>query len=110
MVDVDRYSRQRVVIEILTAGGSSPVEIHRCLRSVCGAEAIVVSSFRCCVCHPKCVEKDIGGRLCSDQPAAALKTETKDKVDVLTCDDCHIMTDELCVYCSRDLTLQCGDI
>ena len=103
MADVDRYSRQRVVIELLTAGGSSPVEIHRCLRSACDAEAIVVNSFRCCVCHPKSVEKDIGGRLCSGQPATALKTETKDRVDVPIWADCHIMTNELCVHCSRDL-------
>jgi hypothetical protein len=42
------------------------------------------------------VEKDIGGRLCSFQPTTARKTETKDKVDVPTWDDCHIMTNELC--------------
>ena len=96
MTDVDIFSRQRVVTVLLTAGGSSPVEIHRCLRSMCGAETIDVSSFRRWVCHPKSVEKDIGGRLCSGQPATALKTETKDKVDVLIWDDCHILTNELC--------------
>jgi len=63
---------------------------------VCGAETIDVSSFRHWVCHPKSVEKDIGGRLCSGQPATALKTETKDKIDVPIWDDCHIMTNELC--------------
>jgi hypothetical protein len=42
------------------------------------------------------LKKDIGGRLCSGQPATALKTETKDKVDVPIWDDCHIMTSELC--------------
>ena len=71
-----------VVIELLTARSSSPVKIHRCLRSVCGAETIDVSSFRRWLCHPKSVEKDIGGRLCSGQPAMVLKTETKDKVDL----------------------------
>jgi hypothetical protein len=90
MADVDIYSWRRVVIELLTAGDSSPVEIRRCLRSVYGAETIDVSSFRHWVCHPESVEKDIGGRLCSGQPATALKTETKDKVDLSIWDDCHI--------------------
>lgn len=61
---------------------------------MCGAETIDVSSYRHWVCHPKSVEKDIGGRLCSGQPATALKT--KDEVDVLIWDDCHIVRDELC--------------
>jgi hypothetical protein len=95
MAYVDIYSWQKVVIELLTAGETSPIEIHRCLRSVYGAETIDVSSFRHWVC-PKNVEKDIGGRLCSGQPATALKAETKDKVDVLIWEDCHIMTNELC--------------
>jgi hypothetical protein len=63
---------------------------------MCGAETIDVSSFGHWVCHPVSVEKDIGGRLCSFQPTTALKTETKDKVDVPIWDDCHIMTNELC--------------
>jgi hypothetical protein len=97
MADVDICSRQRVVIELLTAGGCSPIEIHRYLRSMCGAETIDVSSFRCWFCHPKSIEKDIGGRPCSGKPAMALTMETKDKVDVPIWDDCHIMTNELCI-------------
>jgi hypothetical protein len=38
------YSRQRVVIEFLTTGCSSLLEIHRCLRDVYGEDAIAVSS------------------------------------------------------------------
>ena len=96
VADVDIFSRQRVVTELLTAGGCSPSEIRTCVRSMCGAETIDVSSFRLWVCQPTSVEKDIGGRLCSGQPTTALKTQTKDKVDVLIWDDCHIMTNELC--------------
>jgi hypothetical protein len=96
MADVDICSRQRVVIGLRTAGGCSPIEIHRCLRSMCGVETIDVSSFRCWFCHPKSVEKDIGGRPRSGQPATALTTETKDKVNVPIWHDCHIMTNELC--------------
>jgi hypothetical protein len=55
----------------------------------------MLSSFRHWFCHPKSVEKDIGGRLHSGQPAMALTTETKDRVDVLIWDDCHIMTNEM---------------
>jgi hypothetical protein len=38
------HPRQRVVIEFLTTGGSSLLEIHRCVRGVCGEDAIAVSS------------------------------------------------------------------
>jgi hypothetical protein len=95
MADVGTCSRQRVVIELLTTGGSNPREIHRCLRSIYDDETIDVSSFRCWVSHPKSVEKDVGGRPRSGQPATALTTETEEKVHVPIWDDCHIMTNEL---------------
>jgi len=44
---VDIYTKQTVVNEFLTADGSSPIEIHRCLRSTCDNDdddAIDVSS------------------------------------------------------------------
>ena len=46
---VDIYTTQTAVIEFLTAYDSSPIEIHRCLRSTCGDDdddddAIDVSS------------------------------------------------------------------
>lgn len=44
MSNVDVHSRQRVVIEILTAEGSSPIVIHRLLISIYAEEAIDVSS------------------------------------------------------------------
>ena len=41
---MDVRTRQRVVIEFLTAEGSRPIEIHRRLRSVYGEDAVDVSS------------------------------------------------------------------
>lgn len=41
---VDVRTRQRMVIEFFTAEGSSPVEIHVLLRSVCGDDTIDVNS------------------------------------------------------------------
>jgi hypothetical protein len=93
---VDICIGQRVVIEFLTAEGSSPIEIHRCLRSVYGEDAIDVSLVRCWVCCCTSSEKDIGDRPRRGRLATAVTTKNKDKVDVLIWDDCHIMTSELC--------------
>jgi len=43
---VDIYTKQTAVNEFLTTDGSSPIEIHRCLRSTCDDDddAIDVSS------------------------------------------------------------------
>ena len=41
---VDVHTRQRVVIEFLTAEGSRPIVIHRLLRSMYGEDIIDVSS------------------------------------------------------------------
>jgi hypothetical protein len=41
---VDIHTRQRVVIEFLTADGSSPIQTHRCLSRACGDDATDVSS------------------------------------------------------------------
>jgi len=46
MANVDVHSRQRVVIEFLTAEGSRPIVIHRLLRSMYGENAIDISSVR----------------------------------------------------------------
>jgi hypothetical protein len=43
---VDAHTSQRVAIEFLTAEGSSGIEIHRRLRSVCGEGAVDVRSVR----------------------------------------------------------------
>jgi hypothetical protein len=59
---VDIRTRQRVVIKSLTAGSSSPIEIHRCLRRMYGEEKIDVSSVRRWVHHFKRVVKDIGDK------------------------------------------------
>ena len=52
-------ARQRVEIEFLTAEGSSPVEIHRCLRSMFGEVAIDCASVRCWVHNFKSSDKEI---------------------------------------------------
>ena len=41
---VDVGTGQRVIIESLPADSSSPIEIHRCLRSVYGDVAVCVNS------------------------------------------------------------------
>jgi hypothetical protein len=46
MANVDVCTKQRVVIEFLTAEGSSPIGNHRLLRSMYGEDAIDVSSVR----------------------------------------------------------------
>jgi hypothetical protein len=38
------FTRQRVVVEFRTVECSSPIQIHRCLRSMYGEDAIDVSS------------------------------------------------------------------
>jgi hypothetical protein len=69
MANVDVCTRQRVVIEFLTAEASSPIEIHRLLRSMYGEDAMDVSSDRCWVHCFESRGKDIGDRLCSgNQP------------------------------------------
>ena len=46
------------MIEFLIVDGTSPVEIHRCLRSICGENAVDVSSVRCWVGYCMNREKD----------------------------------------------------
>jgi len=41
---VDICMRLRVLTEFLIVDGTNPVEIHRCLRSICGENAVDVSS------------------------------------------------------------------
>jgi hypothetical protein len=59
---VDFRTGQRAAIEFPTAEGSSPIEIHRRLRSVYGDDGIDVSSFRRWVRRFKSGEKDTGER------------------------------------------------
>lgn len=59
---VEVHTRLRVVIEFFSAGASSPVEIHACLKSVCGEDAIDVHSVNHWVRLPKNGEKDNGDR------------------------------------------------
>jgi hypothetical protein len=61
---VDVRTRQRAEIESLTAEGSSPIEIHRYLRSMFGEDAIDCASARCWVHHFKSSDKDIVDRPC----------------------------------------------
>jgi len=64
---VEICTKQSVVIEFLTADSSIPVHLH--LRSVCGDNAIDVSSVRYWVCCFKSLENDIGDRpTVADQP------------------------------------------
>jgi hypothetical protein len=84
-----------MVTEFLTLEVSSLIKIHRHLESMYGEDAIDVSSVRCWVCHSKSGEKDTGDRPRSGRPALAAMMETKQKVDALIQDDCHI-TNELC--------------
>jgi histone-lysine N-methyltransferase SETMAR len=84
-----------VVIEFLTAESSSPIEIHRRLRSVYVEDAIDVGSDAGSVVLSG--EQDIGDMPCSGRPATAATTENKDKVDALIRDDRRITTSELCV-------------
>ena len=45
------------------------IEIHRCLRSVCGEDAIDVSSVRCWIHHFRVVERKlVTGPAAVDQP------------------------------------------
>jgi hypothetical protein len=57
------------VIEFHTVEGCSMVGIFRCLRSVCGEDALDVSSVRHWVHCFKSSEKDIVDRSCSQQLA-----------------------------------------
>jgi hypothetical protein len=60
MVDVvDVYTRQRVVNEFLTEEGSSPIEIHKHLRSM------YVEYATDWACHFKSGGNDTGDRPCS---------------------------------------------
>jgi len=54
--------RLRVVTEFLVVNGTSPVEIHRCLRSMRGEKAVDVGSVRHWVGNCMSSEKDIGDR------------------------------------------------
>jgi hypothetical protein len=58
-------TRQRVEIGFLTAEGSSPIEIHRRLRSTFGEVAMDCVSVRCWVHYLKSSDKDIVYRPCS---------------------------------------------
>jgi hypothetical protein len=78
---VDIYTRQRVVIEFFTTEGSSPIKTHRHLRSMYGEDAIDFSSVRRWVHRFRSSEKGNGHSLRSGQPATAVTTETKYKVD-----------------------------
>lgn len=71
---MDIRNRQSVVIKFLTEEGSSPTEIYRRLRCVCGEDAIDVSSVRRC---------DICDRPRSGRPATAVMMVTKERVDML---------------------------
>jgi hypothetical protein len=58
-VVLDVLIRQRVVTEFLTAEGPRLPEIHQCLRSMYGDDAVDVSSVRCWVHCFKSSVKDI---------------------------------------------------
>jgi len=45
MAVIDVHARHRVVTEFLTAEGSGPIEIYRCLKSTYGEDAMDVCSF-----------------------------------------------------------------
>jgi transposase len=62
---VDVNTRQRMVTELLTAEGSSPIEVHRRLRSVYGEDAVEISSVRRWIRRFNSGEKDVG-----DNPSA----------------------------------------
>ena len=62
---VDVCTRQRVDIEFLTAEGSSPIEIRRCLRGMFGEVAIDCASVRCWVRNFKSSDKEVVYRHCS---------------------------------------------
>ena len=51
-----------MVTEFLVVNGTSPVEIHRCLRSMRGEKAVDVGSVRHWVGNCMSSEKDIGDR------------------------------------------------
>lgn len=69
MVNVDVHSRQRVMIEFRTAEGASPIVIYRLLRSMCGEDAIDVSSVRCWVrCFESREETLVTGPAVANQP------------------------------------------
>lgn len=63
---MDVHSRQRVVTQLLTAEGSSPLEIHTRLRSVCCEDAIDVSSVTRRVLRFKSGQEGSGNKPRSD--------------------------------------------
>jgi hypothetical protein len=65
--DVGIRARQRMVIEFLGTEGSSPIDIHRRLRSIYGEDVMDISSIRHWVRRFKSSEQDIG-----DRPRSAL--------------------------------------
>jgi len=74
---------QRVMIELYTAEGASPIEIYRCMRIVYGDDTIDVGSVRCWVSRFKSDEKDIGDRPCNGRPVTAATTERSSSREVL---------------------------
>jgi hypothetical protein len=85
------------VIEFLTAEGFSQMEIHRCVRSVSGEDAVDVSPVRPSVPHFKSSEKDTGDCAHRDRPAKATTVENKKKVDALIWNEGRIRTVGLCI-------------
>jgi hypothetical protein len=62
---VDANTKQRMVTELLTVEGSSPIEIHRHMRSVYGEDAIDIGKVRSWLQRFNSGQKDVG-----DYPAA----------------------------------------
>jgi hypothetical protein len=77
---VDIRKGQMQVIEFLTAEGFSQIEIHRCVRSVSGEDAIDVSPVRPSVPHFKSSEKDTGDCPHRGRPAKATTLENKKRM------------------------------
>jgi hypothetical protein len=86
---------QRVVTVFQTAEASSPIEIHRRLRSVYGEDAIDVTSVRHGAHRYKSGGKDISDKPLNGRPALVATTEIRDKVYALIRYDSSITTSEL---------------
>lgn len=63
---VDVGTKQKLVIEVFTAEGSIP--IHRCLRGVCGEDAIDISSDAGSVVLRAVKRTMVAGTAVADQP------------------------------------------
>jgi hypothetical protein len=78
----DICTKQRVVIEILSAEGLSHIEIYRHLNSVYGEHIVDVTTVRCWPRHFKSGETETGDKAPSGWLAMAVTVDSKSYTDM----------------------------